>query len=167
MGEDTPRWLPPTAPGGQPPPRFEMQPDDDEPTPPPPRPEPAPPQQPQAPMVTAHTRPRTGTNGLAVTALVLGITGVGLLLLSAGLGFVLALPCSIGAWICGSHARNRIAAGEAKGGYGQAHAAYILGILGVVLGVIAMVGWLIAIAAGVSPTELQEDLQRELDRRSS
>jgi hypothetical protein len=161
-------WLPPSAPGGQPPPRFEMQPDDDEPTPPPvPVQQPAEPAQPQAPSFTAGARPRTGSNPLAVTALVLGIIGVGLLLLSAGLGFVIALPCSIAAWICGSHARNRIAAGEAKGSYGQAHAAYILGILGVVLGVIAMIGWLIAIAAGVSPTELQEDLQRELDRRSS
>jgi hypothetical protein len=150
-----------------------MQPDDDEPTPPPvaPQPvepvEPAEPARPQPSMFTAEARPRTGSNPLAITALVLGIIGIGLLLLSAGLGFVIALPCSIAAWICGSHARNRIAAGEAKGSYGQAHAAYILGIMGVVLGVIAMIGWLIAIAAGVSPTELQEDLQRELDRRSS
>jgi hypothetical protein len=158
-------WLPPSAPGGREPPRFEMQPDDDEPTPPPqpePRPEPAPA---QPPIFVAHTRPRAGSNGLAVTALILGIVGVGLLLLSAGLGFVIALPCSIAAWICGAQARNRIAATEGQAGHGQAHAAYILGVMGVVLGVIAMIGWLIAIAAGVSPAELQEQLERELERQ--
>src|ERR671922_105416 len=110
-------WLPPRAPGGEPPPRFE---------PAPPEPEPEP--EPAVPRARPVQQRSTQSNGLAVTALVLGIIGLTLLVITLGLAFVFTLPCSIAAWIFSAQARARIAVGETAAGRGQAHAAYILGV---------------------------------------
>ena len=141
-------WLPPRAPGGEPPPRFE---------PAPPEPEPEP--EPAVPRARPVQQRSTQSNGLAVTALVLGIIGLTLLVITLGLAFVFTLPCSIAAWIFSAQARARIAVGETAAGRGQAHAAYILGVLGVVLGVMAMVGWIVAIASGLDLDQLRQDLE--------
>jgi hypothetical protein len=92
---------------------------------------------------------------------VLGILGITLLVISLGFAFVFSLPCSIAAWICAAQARTRITLGQTTGGRGQAQAGYILGVLGVVLGVAAMVGWIIAIASGFSLPDLREELERQ------
>jgi hypothetical protein len=162
-------WLPPHAPGGEQAPRFEPAPPEPEPEP---EPEPTAPSwsppvgRPPADRPTADrpgfVRPRqVETNGLAVTALVLGIVGLSLTLISVGLLFIVTLPCSIAAWICAAQARTRINLGETTAGRGQAQAAYILGVLGVVLGVMAMVGWIAAIASGLDLDELRQDLERQ------
>jgi hypothetical protein len=143
-------WLPPRAPGGEPPPRFE---------PAPPEPEPEPEPEPAVPRARPVQQRSTQSNGLAVTALVLGIIGLTLLVITLGLAFVFTLPCSIAAWIFSAQARARIAVGETAAGRGQAHAAYILGVLGVVLGVMAMVGWIVAIASGLDLDQLRQDLE--------
>jgi hypothetical protein len=151
-------WLPPSAPGAQPPPRYE-------PAPPEPDPEPAPePVAPApAPAQPGFVKPRgtTETNGLALTALILGIIGITVLLVSLGLAFLFTLPCSIAAWICAAQARARIAVGETSAGRGHAQAGYILGVLGVVLGVMAMIGWIAAIASGLDLEELRRDIERQ------
>ena len=149
-------WLPPSAPGARPAPRFE-------PAPPEPSRPPAPQQQQQAPAAgPTFVRPKpTETNGLALTALILGIVGLVLLLLSLGILFIFTLPCSIAAWICAAQARARIAVGETTSGRGQAQAGYILGIIGVALGVMAMIGWIAAIASGLDLEELRRDLERQ------
>jgi hypothetical protein len=144
-------WLPPSAPGGRPAPRFE-----------PAQPEPPHLAAPQAPAGPTFARPKAAeTNGLALTAMILGITGLVLLLLSLGILFIFTLPCSIAAWICAAQARTRIAVGETTAGRGQAQAGYILGIIGVALGVMAMVGWIAAIASGLDLEELRRDLERQ------
>jgi hypothetical protein len=150
-------WLPPRAPDAQPAPRFEPAP------PEPQRVEPAAPAAPPAAYgpTFVKTGARSETNGLALTSLILGIVGVSLLVLSLGILFILTLPCSIGAWICAAQARARIAVGESSTGRGQAQAGYILGVLGVVLGVMAMIGWIAAIAAGLDLNELQRELERQ------
>jgi hypothetical protein len=155
-------WLPPRAPGAQPAPRFEPAPPEPERIEPPPAAAAAPP----APASDRPTFVKTGggeTNGLALTALILGIVGIGVLVITFGILFVIALPCSIGAWICAAQARTRIALGETSTGRGQAQAGYILGVLGVVLGVLAAAGWLIAFALGFT----FEELQREIERQSN
>jgi hypothetical protein len=157
-------WLPPHAPGAAPAPHFENAPEEPE------VPEP----QPAAAALAPPSSPATGigprtfvkpagsqTNGLALTALILGIVGLTVLLLTIGLGFLFTLPCSIAAWICAAQARARIAVGETSAGRGQAHAGYILGVLGVVLGVMAMVGWIVAIASGLDLEELRDDIDRQ------
>jgi uncharacterized iron-regulated membrane protein len=156
-------WLPPQAPGGQPPPHFDMVVPDAAPA----RPAPAHPSQPDpepAPALPPARRsglaapPRT--NGLALTALILGILGLAVLALTLGLGFIVAVPCSAAAWMCGANARARIELGEATSGRGQAMAGYLLGIAGVVIGVAAAAGWIIWIANGGDLDQLQRDLER-------
>lgn len=152
-------WLPPQAPGGQPPPRFEMVvPDVVEPPPP----QPAPPR--LEPGRRGTTVPET--NGLALTALILGVLGLLLLVTTLGLGCIIALPCSVAAWICGAQARTRINLGEARTGRGQANAGYLLGVAGVVLGVAAAVGWIIWVANGGDFEQLQRDLERWRDEQA-
>jgi hypothetical protein len=150
-------WLPPRAPGGQPAPRFEPAPPEPERVQPPAAA--APPS--DRPAFVKTGGPRGETNGLALTALILGIVGIALLVLSLGIAFIFTLPCSIGAWICAAQARARIAVGEASTGRGQAQAGYILGVLGVVLGVMAMIGWIAAIASGLDLDELRRELERQ------
>jgi hypothetical protein len=143
-------WLPPRAPDAEPPPRYESAP-----------PEAAPLAEPARQPAFVKPGGATQTNGLALTALIFGIVGVTLLLVSLGLAFVFTLPCSVAAWICAAQARARIAVGETTAGRGQAQAAYILGVLGVVLGVMAMVGWIVALASGLDLEELRRDIERQ------
>jgi hypothetical protein len=156
-------WLPPQAPGGQPPPRFDMVvPDRVE-------PRQAPPAVPDAFAASASTRPAPGPavpNGLALTAVILGVLGVLLLLLTLGLLWFIALPCSIAAWMCGAQARNRINLGEVLTGRGQANAGYLLGVAGVVIGVAAAIGWIVYFANGGNLDELQQDLERWRDEQT-
>jgi hypothetical protein len=153
-------WLPPQAPGGQPPPHFDMVVPDAA------APGPAPPAVPSPEPSRGTGGRRSGladaprTNGMALTALILGILGLVLLALTLGLGFFVAVPCSATAWICGANARTRINLGEADTGRGQAMAGYLLGVAGVVIGVAAAVGWIIWIANGGDLEQLQRDLER-------
>ena len=74
----------------------------------------------------------------AVVALLLGLFGAGLLLFSFGLLFIVSLPLSLGAWIVGHRARRR---GPGIGSnYGLAVAGQALGVVGTVLGCLALAG---------------------------
>jgi hypothetical protein len=176
------RWLPPEAPGGQPPPRFDMVVPEAQAAPVAPHVAPAPAG--LTPTGARPTGPRSGqagmgspgaprferapsqTNGLALAAVILGVLGLGLLALTLGLGFPFALPLSIAAWICGAQARNRILLGESTHGRGQANAGYLLGVAGVVLGVAAGAGWIIWMASGGDLEQLQRDLERWRDEQT-
>jgi hypothetical protein len=161
-------WLPPQAPGGQPPPRFDMVVPEPvaERAPSVERPEPVPPRfAGPAPARRAASDPEP-TNGLALTALILGILGIALLAVTLGLGFIFALPCSVAAWMCGAQARNRINLGEATRGRGQANLGYLLGVAGVVIGVAAAIGWVIWVVNGGDFEQLQRDLERWRDEQA-
>jgi hypothetical protein len=81
-------------------------------------------------------------NGRATAALGFGAGGLGLLFFSAGTLFFLTLPASIAGWVLGQQAKRR------ELGRDQANLAVIIGIVGVVLGVIAGVVWILLIARG-------------------
>jgi hypothetical protein len=100
-----------------------------------------------------------------VWAIVLGATGLALLLLSLGSLFVLTLPCSVGAWVLALRARKEIASGAVTRGAGQATAALWLGRIGVIAGVAAMVVFIALLLAGFDFEQFRDDLQRELDRQ--
>jgi hypothetical protein len=160
MAERTPSgWLPPTAPGARPAPRFDAAPEHV----PPPRPEP--------PPTTGPTFVRRGADGpvqrnaAAVWALALGITGLALLVLSLGSLFILTLPCSIAAWVLAVRARGQIESGATKQGEGQALAALWLGRIGVIAGVAVLVVFIVLLASGFDFEQFRDDLEHELDRR--
>jgi NADH:ubiquinone oxidoreductase subunit K len=128
-------WLPPQAPGAAPAPAEDSE-----------RP--------------AFVQPRAqqGTNGLAVAALVCAITSLGLLVFSLGLSFLFSIPLGLTGWVCAVRAPKEIRPG-------QRQAAKVLAIIAVALSVAAAIAWLVLMAAGYSPEDLQRSLQEELDRQ--
>jgi hypothetical protein len=89
----------------------------------------------QAPAIAAQRR----TDGQAVASLVLGIIGIGMCPLIA----------SIVAIILGSQAKARIAADPSLEGEGMAKAGVILGWIGVGLGAIGIIFFVLSIAFSV------------------
>jgi hypothetical protein len=81
-------------------------------------------------------------NGRATAALAFGAGGLGLLFFSVGMLFFLTIPASLAGWILGAQAKRR------ELGRDQANVAVVIGIVGVVLGVIAAVVWIVLIASG-------------------
>lgn len=106
---------------------------------------------------------RAPGNGHAVAALVLGISGV-VLFFAAGFGlvFVLNLPCSMLAWIYGRTGMRRVDRGETTERRGMAQAGMILGIVGTVVGALALVGWILGFALS---DDLRDNFRREYERR--
>ena len=163
MGAMAEGWLPPTAPGAKPPPRFDA-----------PREQYAPPEpahpQPQQSGPT-FVRPGQGAaaagkgNRAALWAIWLGITGIALLVLSLGSLFPLTLPLSFAAWVLARRAQRQIESGATTQGDGQATAALWLGRIGVIAGVAALVVFIVLIASGVDFEQLRDDLERELDEQ--
>src|SRR5262245_38015361 len=160
-------WLPPQAPGGQAPPRFEPAPPEPEPEPEPPawQPPSSEPQQ-QPPVVEQRQwepRPvpsaRPEGQGLAIGSIVLGVLSVGLLLMSLGTSFLFSMPMSGAAWAFGARARQRSPEG------GSAQAAVVIGMVGVGLAAAAAVIWIVLFSAGFSLEDLRDYLERKLAAR--
>ena len=185
------QWLPPRAPGAEPPADWSKGLPESGP-PPPPAPAPSPPAQsgyaaPAPGAQAAHggqwgSTPSSGSaaptvthwpaqpaqaqpagNGVAVAALVLGVAG---LVLFVGLGFGIAffvnLPCSILAWILGVQGKRKVDRGETSERRGMAHAGMVLGIVGVVAGVLGIVAWVLTFALS---DDLRDEFRREFERR--
>ena len=79
--------------------------------------------------------PADPSNGMAVASLSLSVVGLGLLVISLGVLSPLALPCSILGWIFGHKAKQR------PGEQGMAQGGLVSGIVGTVLGAVALVAW--------------------------
>jgi hypothetical protein len=159
-------WLPPQAPGGQAPPRFEPAPPEPPPSPPasagwqPPSAESQPPaaeERTWEPMLVPSARPEG--QGLAIGSIVLGVLSVGLLLMSLGTSFLFSMPMSGAAWAFGARARQR--SPEA----GPAQAAVVIGMVGVGLAAAAAVIWIILFSAGFSLDDLRNWLERKLEEQ--
>jgi hypothetical protein len=151
-------WLPPSAR----PPTWEQAPP---PTGPPVHP-PPPPQQPpvwqQTPSAPwPHAYGKAPSNQQAIWSLVLGIVGLVMFIFPAGFGlvFVFNLPPSIAAWVYGVKGKRRVDRGETHEHRGRAQAGMVLGIIGVALGVLAIVGWTLAI---IFSQEVRDELSRSL-----
>jgi hypothetical protein len=137
-----PDFLPPQAPGGQEPAHW---------VPPPTR-------APDSARVVVANRPDAPEavraadhglrNGQAIAGFVLGLVGLGLLIVSVGLSFLVSLPLSVLAIVFGRQGRRR-ARREGIGGERRARLAVILGVLGCVLCVVAAVAWILVIVLNV------------------
>jgi hypothetical protein len=91
-----------------------------------------------------------------VLALVLGIGGlVAFFGARLGLIFILNLPPSIAAWAVGVQAKRRVDRGETDQHRAVAQAGLVMGVIGTVLGVLAIVGWTLALT-------MSEDARRFL-----
>jgi hypothetical protein len=124
---------------------------------------PAPPawqQTPSAPWPHAYGK-ATG-NPAAIWSLILGIAGLVMFIFPSGFGlvFIFNLPASIAAWVLGVRGKRRVDSGETHEHRGRAQAGMILGIVGVVIGVLAIIGWALAIA--LSP-DVRDELRRAFE----
>ena len=113
------------------------------------------PQRTPLPVYATERQPR---NGLAITATVCAITSMTLLVFSLGLSFFFSLPLGITGWVCAARSDPELNPGQRKTGQ-------VLSIIAVALSVGAMLAWLLLIAAGFSPEELQRNLEQELERQ--
>ena len=162
-------WLPPEPPGprpdlGQPPPQQ---------PPPPPPPPPAggwqrAPGQWQQPQWQGQWQqgwappgygPVDPGNGPAVAAFTLAISGIGLLVISFGVAFILALPCAICAIVYGVKGKRRVDRGDTRKHRGFAQAGFIIGIVGVVLSLLAAAVWIALFADEDFRDDFEEDLE--------
>lgn len=99
---------------------------------------------PPAPVVAAPAPAGPG-NGQAVTALVFGLVGLLMLLITLGFGFVLTLPAGIVAWVLGRGALR-----DGTGAPRVAKAGLVLGIVTTVCSLIVLAGCAAVITVGVS-----------------
>jgi hypothetical protein len=176
-------WLPPQAPGAEPPRRWESLPDVPEapfaapaPAPQPAAPAPGPPADlwrgdvPPAPpgpggYGASAVIARPAGNGAAVASLILGIAGLVLFFASGfGLFFILNLPCSILAWIFGAQAKRKLDRGQTNERRGMAQAGLALGVVGTVIGGLAIIGWAIGFLAS---EELRDEFRRAWDEQQA
>jgi hypothetical protein len=108
---------------------------------------------------------RSAGNGQALASLLLGIAGLVLFFASGfGLVFVLNLPCSIMAWVFGVQGRRKVARGETTERGGMAQAGMVLGIVGTVIGGLAIIAWALGFLLS---DDLRDQFQREWERRQS
>lgn len=77
-------------------------------------------------------------NVLGIIGLCSSIAGVGLLVISLGFLWFVSLPLSIAGLVCGLMGRQRADRGEVDGGRGMSQAGFVIGIVGVVLHVLAL-----------------------------
>jgi hypothetical protein len=177
MSEDAhTEWLPPQAPGAQPPRRWESQPE----TPEQPQtalqpPSPAPPvdwwrqdaHAAQPPVGWGHAAvvARPAGNAAALASLILGIAGIVLFFVgSFGLLFIVNMPCSILAWIFGVQGKRKIARGETTERRGMAQAGLALGIVGTVIGGLAIIAWALGF---IFSDDLRQAFQDEWDKQQA
>jgi hypothetical protein len=132
-------FLPPQTPGGEEPRRWEARPPDGD-------------DRARMVIATASQAPEVvqagahpPRNGLAIASLGVGLAGVGLLVVSIGLSFMVSLPCAIIALVLGRQGRRR-AEVEGIGGWRAARWGVVLGIIGCVLSVLAAIGWILVVA---------------------
>ncbi len=81
-------------------------------------------------------------NNRAVAGLIVGSLSLGVLFFTGGLFFFVSIPASIVAWVLGHRAKR------SERGSDQANVAVIIGIVGLVLGVIAAIVWILLFTVG-------------------
>jgi hypothetical protein len=87
-------------------------------------------------------------NGQAVVGFVFSIVAVGLLVISFGLSSIVSVGCSITGIVCSRNGKRKVDRGETPKHKGLAQAGYIVGWVGLVLSILATVGWVLLIALG-------------------
>jgi hypothetical protein len=85
----------------------------------------------------------------------LSVAGLAVLVLSSGLGSPVSLPLSAAGWVLGRRSKRP----EPAPGVDHANLAVVIGAIGVALGLIALTGWIVLLAAGgwdATPTPVRD-----------
>ena len=153
--EVSPGFLPPQAPGGAAPPRFE---------PPAAAPPAQAPADPQRPVFVAQRMEAGPRSPLALAGTIVGSISLLLLVLTIGVGYAVTGVMAAVAIMFGILARNQIRQ-AGVGRAGQARAAIWIGGIALGLSVVAFVVWTALDASGFSPQDLQEWLEDRLEEQ--
>ena len=156
-----PGFLPPKAPGGAAPPRFQPPAAVPPPQAPPP---PLPASGGDRPVFVAQRMEAGPRSPLALAGTVVGAIALLLLVMSVGVAFFVTGVMSVVAILLGALARQQIRE-RGEGRSGQARAAIWVGGIAFVLSVIAFITWTALDASGFSPQDLQEWLEERLDEQ--
>ena len=109
-------------------------------------------------------RPAEPSSAAAVFAIALGASSILLLVVSVGVAFAASMLLSaVSLWVA-TRLRHAIAAGR-PGRESQAKAAVNVALIGLGLAVVAGITWIALSANGVTPQDLQDALEREVERR--
>ncbi len=127
----TGEWLPPQAPGGEPP------------QPPPELPQQQPGQQAPGYWQPPPALPQQPPNNEAVAGFTCGIIGVSLLFFTGGLSTIVSLTLGIVAIPYSRRGKRNVAEGRTQKHKDLASAGYVIGIITVVLSIIAIVAWVL------------------------
>ena len=156
-----PGFLPPKAPGGGVPPRFEA------PERAPAVPSPTPVGGGQAsdrPTFVAQRTESGSRSSLAITGTAVGSVSILLLVLTIGVAYQLCILLSLMGLGFGIVARKQIAE-RGEGRAGQARAAIWVAGIGLAMAVIAMIVWLSLDASGYAPEDLEQWLRDQLEEQ--
>jgi hypothetical protein len=93
------------------------------------------------------------SNDAAVGSLVSSLTAIGFLLFTAGILAPLTIPGSIVGIIMGKKGMKNVDQGKTRKNRDLAQAGFISGIVGVVIGVLAIIGWVALFVWGMSLNE--------------
>ena len=96
----------------------------------------------QAPPPWGYPQQQVPDNSPAVAGFVLSLVSVTLLLFTAGLSSIVSVGCSIAAVVLGRKGVKKVDAGETPKNRGLAQAGFWIGVTGLVLSVLATLGWI-------------------------
>ena len=153
-------WLPPQPPDdGAPPAERPEQPRT-------PYGAPQPQSDPTRPTFVKNAPAQGPPNPPATASVVVGSIALALLLLFAGTTFILTVPASIVALVLARAAAKRIETGLTMVGAGPAQAGKVIAWIGIVLGILAGIVWIILLSSGVDVEGWLEDLRDDLERET-
>ena len=91
-------------------------------------------------------QPAPPGNGTAITGFVLSVSSVALLFFTLGFSSIISLGLAIAGAIVGRNGREKVDKGETTQHRGLGQAGFIVGIVGVILSVLAIVSWILIFA---------------------
>ena len=89
-------------------------------------------------------------NGPAVAGFVFSLVSLGLLIISGGISSIVSIACAIVGIVYSRKGKKKVDAGETPKSRGLAQAGFIIGWVGLVLSVVATIGWALLLAFAIA-----------------
>lgn len=122
-------------------------------------------QAPQPPPAWNAPQNQGADNGPAVLGFCLSLSSLGLLVISAGLSTLISIGLAIPGMVQGRKGQQRVREGLTTRNAGLAQAAWIIGIIALVLAALATVFWIFIGVLVATDEGARDEFQREFDRQ--
>jgi hypothetical protein len=107
--------------------------------------------------------PRAPSSPPAVAGITSSASGLLLLLMTAGVSFAFTIALALAGLLFASQAQRRLAAGV-PGRPGQVRTAVVLARVTLALAALAAIVWMVLAANGITPSDLEQALERQAQR---